>query len=134
MPLSRAERLALLTGFAERLVAALVAEEFSEKPAYDVGDALVEADFAAPETLGATIRLIDEDLLAVAGARRRDAGGPGSRGCSARWRPATAGPCATARSTSRRRSGPPRSWPASRPSGRCATARPGSGTPPCTTR
>jgi diguanylate cyclase (GGDEF)-like protein len=67
VPLARAERLAVLAGFADRLVAALVAEPFTEKPAYDVGTGLVKADFAAPEALGATIKLLDEHLLGVAG-------------------------------------------------------------------
>jgi diguanylate cyclase len=73
VPLNRTERLALLTAYADRLAGSLRAPEFSEKPAYDVGTALVRADFAAPETLGATIRLIDEHLLDVTGDHTPDA-------------------------------------------------------------
>jgi diguanylate cyclase (GGDEF)-like protein len=67
VPMARAERHAALTRFAERLAAALMAEPYSEQPAYDVGSAMVRADFAAPETLGSTIQVIDEHLLAAAG-------------------------------------------------------------------
>jgi diguanylate cyclase (GGDEF)-like protein len=67
VPMARSERHAALTRFAERLAAALVAEPFSEQPGYDVGTGLVRADFAAPETLGSTIQVIDEHLLAAAG-------------------------------------------------------------------
>jgi diguanylate cyclase (GGDEF)-like protein len=72
VPMDRAERLHALSAFTTRLAAALVAEEFSEKPAYEVGTGLVKADFAAPEALGATIHLIDEHLLAVAGVDAAD--------------------------------------------------------------
>ena len=67
VPLSRAERIALLTSYAQRLVDSLTADEFSTTIAYEVGTAMVRADFAAPETLGATIRLLDENLVTVAG-------------------------------------------------------------------
>jgi diguanylate cyclase (GGDEF)-like protein len=67
VPLSRTERIALLTSYAQRLIDSLVADEFSATIAHEVGTQMVRADFAAPETLGATIRLLDEDLLTVAG-------------------------------------------------------------------
>src|SRR5262245_12524709 len=66
VPMARAERLAALTRFAERLAAALVAEPFTDRPGYEVGTGLVRADFAAPETLGSTIQVIDQHLLAAA--------------------------------------------------------------------
>ena len=67
VPLSRAERIALLTSYAERLVDSLSAGEFFTNVAHEVGTDMVRADFAAPDALGATIRLLDENLLAVAG-------------------------------------------------------------------
>jgi diguanylate cyclase len=67
VPLSRAERIALLTSYAQRLVDSLAAGEFSPTIAYAVGTDMVRADFAAPETLGATIRLLEENLVTVAG-------------------------------------------------------------------
>jgi diguanylate cyclase (GGDEF)-like protein len=67
VPMARAERHATLTRFAERLVAALAAPSFTEQPGYDVGTGLVQADFAAPETLGITIQVLDEHLLGLTG-------------------------------------------------------------------
>jgi diguanylate cyclase (GGDEF)-like protein len=67
VPMARAERLATLTRFAEQVATALTAQPFSEQPGHDVGTGLVRADFAAPETLGSTIQVIDEHLLAAAG-------------------------------------------------------------------
>ena len=72
VPLNRAERLAALGGLAVRLSAALVAEEFTERVGYDVGTDLVRADFAAPEALGATIHLLDEHLIPLAGGDPAD--------------------------------------------------------------
>jgi diguanylate cyclase len=67
VPMNRSERLAALAGFAERLATSLLAEPFSEKPGWEVGAGLVKSAFAAPEALGATIQLIDEHLLTLAG-------------------------------------------------------------------
>ncbi len=98
VPLGRAERQAALTGFADRLATAIVADPFSERPGYDVGTDLVAADFAAPETLGSTIQVLDEHLLArprVAPALR-DRGpqpvGPPARRARLRLQLGAAGP------------------------------------------
>ena len=72
VPMSREERHTTLVGFAARLAAALTAQPFTEQPGYDVGAALVFADFAAPEALGATIQIIDERLLTAIGLDRTD--------------------------------------------------------------
>ncbi len=67
VPLTRQERHACLELLAGRLAAALRAQPFSDGVGYDVGTALVAADFAAPETLGGSIEVIDAHLLAAAG-------------------------------------------------------------------
>src|SRR5690606_29851302 len=67
VPLSRSERYALLHRFAERLVAAVLADPFSEQPGYDVGMELVAADFATPEALGVTVEVLDGHLFRAAG-------------------------------------------------------------------
>jgi diguanylate cyclase (GGDEF)-like protein len=63
VPLSRSERYARLEGFAGRMATALDAEPFSAEPGAEVGTALVTSNFAAPETLGATVTVIHERLL-----------------------------------------------------------------------
>jgi diguanylate cyclase (GGDEF)-like protein len=61
-PLAAAERERVLTDFARRLGAALVAEPFDPAAGYRVGVDLVAAGFVTPETLGRTITLMNRRL------------------------------------------------------------------------
>ena len=63
VPLTRAERHACLEKLAGALAAALDAEPFSAEPGAEVGATLVANNFAAPETLGVTVTVIQERLL-----------------------------------------------------------------------
>lgn len=67
VPLRRAEieqRLQVLAGI---LVDAVLAEQFTPHPGYEVASALIDADFAVPEVLGRSIEIIDARLLAEVG-------------------------------------------------------------------
>jgi diguanylate cyclase (GGDEF)-like protein len=79
VPLSPVEVEDLLRGLVGRLVDALFAEPFQTRPGDEVGHALVEADFLAPEMLGRTVQTLGGRLLSDLGAdsaelRRRLAG------------------------------------------------------------
>jgi diguanylate cyclase (GGDEF)-like protein len=79
VPLSPVEVEELLRGLVEKLVDTLFAEPFQTRPGDEVGHALVEADFLAPEMLGRTVQILGERLLSDLGAdsaelRRRLAG------------------------------------------------------------
>jgi diguanylate cyclase (GGDEF)-like protein len=63
VPMIRAERDEFLGGLAARLASALTAEPFTTTVGYDVGTELVNADFAAPEALGGTVKVLDERFL-----------------------------------------------------------------------
>jgi len=63
VPATRAERYELLNGLAERLAAGLIAEPFDPAVGYRIGVDLVAADYALPESLGATVGLINTRLL-----------------------------------------------------------------------
>jgi diguanylate cyclase (GGDEF)-like protein len=63
VPMTRAERDEFLGSQAARLASALTAEPFSTTVGYDVGTELVRADFAAPEALGGTVKVLDERFL-----------------------------------------------------------------------
>jgi diguanylate cyclase (GGDEF)-like protein len=67
-----------LAELARRLIDALHAEPFRVGPAEHVGVALVAANLAAPETLGATIEVLSSRLLPAAGAVPGAPGRPGS--------------------------------------------------------
>jgi diguanylate cyclase (GGDEF)-like protein len=90
VPMARAERHQFLRNLVERLAAALMAEPFAVKPGYEVGTALVTADFAAPEALGRTIEVIEDRLLSDLGlagecARRRLASLAGALASGYSW-------------------------------------------------
>jgi diguanylate cyclase (GGDEF)-like protein len=72
VPMSRAERHDFLRRQAERLATALVTQPFVPATGYEVGLALVGADFAAPEVLGRTIEVLDRRLLVDAGLAGED--------------------------------------------------------------
>lgn len=72
VPMSRAERCALLRQLAAGLAAALRDEPSDRSAGQEVGAALVAADFAAPEVLAGTLRLVQTRLAADLGLR-----GPG---------------------------------------------------------
>jgi diguanylate cyclase (GGDEF)-like protein len=67
VPMTRLETEIYLRGQAERLAAALCAEPFSTAPGHRIGAELVAAHFSAPETLGRTIQVIADRLLAATG-------------------------------------------------------------------
>ena len=67
VPVTRAERHAFLHDLAVRLAAAVTAEHFNGTDGYDIGTRLVAGDFAAPETLGHTVAVIDDRFLADLG-------------------------------------------------------------------
>lgn len=64
---------AYLTGQAGRLAGALAAEPFNPSPGYEIGAELVAADFAAAETLGRTIEVMQLRLLHDLGTGLPDA-------------------------------------------------------------
>jgi diguanylate cyclase (GGDEF)-like protein/PAS domain S-box-containing protein len=64
VPMSRAEIIQHLRGLTDRLMDALVAEPFSTAPADEAGVELVRAHFTGAETLGRTVAMLDEELLA----------------------------------------------------------------------
>ena len=68
VPLSPVEVEEVLRGLVGRLVEALFAEPFRTGPGYEVGLALVEADFIAPEMLGRTVKVLGGRLLYDLGA------------------------------------------------------------------
>jgi diguanylate cyclase (GGDEF)-like protein len=63
VPLSPVEVEELLRGLLGRLVDAVFAEPFRTAPGHEVGLALVEADFVAPEMLGRTVKILGSRLL-----------------------------------------------------------------------
>ncbi|HKT02428.1 MAG TPA: EAL domain-containing protein [Rugosimonospora sp.] len=65
--MNRRDLQSYLAELARRLVEALHAEPFQEEPAEHVGMALVAANLAAPETLGATVEVVFTRLLPAAG-------------------------------------------------------------------
>jgi diguanylate cyclase (GGDEF)-like protein len=67
VPLTRAERHRFLYSQARRLAVAVIAEPFVSTRGYEIGTALVRADFAAPEALGRTVEVIDSRFLAALG-------------------------------------------------------------------
>jgi diguanylate cyclase (GGDEF)-like protein len=73
VPMTRNERHGFLQAQAQRLADAIAAEPFNESVGYEVGLALVAADFAAPETLGGTIEVIAERFLRDVGASGSEA-------------------------------------------------------------
>ena len=68
VPLSPVEVEEVMRGLVGRLVAALFAEPFRTGAGYEVGLALVEADFIAPEMLGRTVNVLGGRLLSDLGA------------------------------------------------------------------
>jgi len=63
VPMSRAERCALLAGLADQLATALRAEPFDPAAGARVGAALVASDYTAPEVLSGTITVLHQRLL-----------------------------------------------------------------------
>jgi diguanylate cyclase (GGDEF)-like protein len=63
VPMTRVERHEFLYGQARRLAGAVSAEPFASIRGYEIGTALVAADFAAPEALGRTVEVIDGRFL-----------------------------------------------------------------------
>ena len=67
VPMRRANRLVFLSDQTRRLVAALHTEPFNASVGYEVGAALAAAEFAAPEALATTVRLLHTGLAALVG-------------------------------------------------------------------
>ncbi len=63
VPMTRDERYELLAGFTARLAAGLLVDPFDAAVGYRIGVDLVEAEYALPESLGATVGLINSRLL-----------------------------------------------------------------------
>jgi diguanylate cyclase (GGDEF)-like protein len=72
VPMTRAERDEFLHGLAARLAAALTGEPFTTRVGYEVGTELVAADFAAPEALGGTVKVLVERFLTDLGLTGED--------------------------------------------------------------
>jgi len=68
VPMGPVEVEELLGGLVGQLVDALFAEPFQAAPGYQVGAALVGADFVGPEMVGRTVRVLSSRLLADIGA------------------------------------------------------------------
>jgi diguanylate cyclase (GGDEF)-like protein len=62
VPKSRAERYELVRGFARRLATALRTEPFDPAAGYEVGAALVAADYVVPEVLARTVSVLHTGL------------------------------------------------------------------------
>jgi diguanylate cyclase len=73
VPLTGPERRSLVQGLAGRIAAAITAEPFDPAAGYEVGAALVAADYTAPEVLARTITVLDRWLLPRAVEVRRTA-------------------------------------------------------------
>jgi diguanylate cyclase len=67
VPMTRAERHDFLGDVAGRLAEAVTAEPFTSSRGYEIGTALVTADFAAPEALGHTVSVIGDRFLSDLG-------------------------------------------------------------------
>ncbi|MEN3309634.1 MAG: diguanylate cyclase [Micromonosporaceae bacterium] len=80
VPMNRRDLESYLVELARRLVDALRADPFRADPAEHVGVALVAANLAAPETLGATVAVMSTRLLSAAGS----AGAPAGDGLAGR--------------------------------------------------
>ena len=83
VPLTRTERYECLERLAGALAAALDADPFSAEPGAEIGSALVTNNFAAPQTLGATVTVIQERFLRDLGREtgpRAGASGPDGDG------------------------------------------------------
>lgn len=63
VPLSRAEIVELLAGFADRLAGAVTREPFSTGDAARIGAELIAANMAEPESLSGALSLIGDELL-----------------------------------------------------------------------
>lgn len=63
VPISAAERLRVVTGLAERLVAAVLTEPADVDSGRRIGTDLVAAGFASPEALGRTVAVVGSRLL-----------------------------------------------------------------------
>jgi diguanylate cyclase (GGDEF)-like protein len=67
VPMSRPERQALVRGLTDQLAAAMLTEPFDPGPGYEVGAALVAADYGSPDVLARTITVLQTRLLADLG-------------------------------------------------------------------
>ncbi|MEV0676729.1 EAL domain-containing protein [Actinosynnema sp. NPDC050436] len=67
VPMTRAEVAEHLQALTEVLVHALHASPFRTAPGYEIGARLVEAHFTGTDTLGRTVQLLGDDLLAELG-------------------------------------------------------------------
>jgi diguanylate cyclase (GGDEF)-like protein len=70
VPMGPIEAEELLSGLLSRFVDALYAEPFRTGPGYDLGAALVKADFTGPEMIGRTVKVLAGRLLGEIGADR----------------------------------------------------------------
>ncbi|MFC5056950.1 PAS domain S-box protein, partial [Saccharothrix xinjiangensis] len=70
VPMTRAEVAEHLQALTEVLVHALHASPFRTAPGYEIGARLVEAHFTGTDTLGRTVQLLGDDLLAELGVPR----------------------------------------------------------------
>ncbi|MGH3736814.1 MAG: putative bifunctional diguanylate cyclase/phosphodiesterase [Micromonosporaceae bacterium] len=64
IPMTAAELREFLGGLADRLADALLADPFDERPAHEIGRALVEAHFTNPLTLGRTVGVLGSRFVA----------------------------------------------------------------------
>lgn len=73
VPMSRPERQAFVQDLVDRLAAAMRTEPFDPTAGYEVGAALVDADYGAPEVLASTVTVLQTRLLADLGLAGQDA-------------------------------------------------------------